>query len=428
LRGRYRTLAEALSFQQSSHGPSIDLGLERVREVAARLSLLEKRCPVVIVGGTNGKGSTACDLASMLTACGARVGLFTSPHLIRYNERVQIDGVEVADAALLAAFERIEAVRGATTLTFFEYNTLAALDAFRDANVSAMVLEVGLGGRLDATNIIDADVAVLCSVGLDHADWLGDTLELIGAEKAGIFRAGQAVVLGSPNMPASVWERAAALQCRVHVAQRDFEAHIHGRGDRSEPWDFRSALCKLDQLPAPALAGAIQYQNAAAALTALNLLGVPGACERDRIARGLSRVRLPGRFQRVPGEVEWVLDVAHNEQAAAVLAAELRSQPVRGRTIAVAGMLADKDATAVGRELDGVIDHWLLADLSDEPRGLSAEALKSRLPPLRGALELMPNVAAACARARELARPRDRVVVLGSFHVVGPALAWLGLY
>jgi len=269
---------------------------------------------------------------------------------------------------------------------------------------------------------------VLCSVGLDHADWLGDTLELIGAEKAGIFRAGQAVVLGSPNMPASVWERAAALQCRVHVAQRDFEAHIHGRGDRSEPWDFRSALCKLDQLPAPALAGAIQYQNAAAALTALNLLGVPGACERDRIARGLSRVRLPGRFQRVPGEVEWVLDVAHNEQAAAVLAAELRSQPVRGRTIAVAGMLADKDATAVGRELDGVIDHWLLADLSDEPRGLSAEALKSRLPPLRGALELMPNVAAACARARELARPRDRVVVLGSFHVVGPALAWLGLY
>lgn len=426
--GRYRTLAEALSFQQSSHGPSIDLGLERVREVAARLSLLEKRCPVVIVGGTNGKGSTACDLASMLTACGARVGLFTSPHLIRYNERVQIDGVEVADAALLAAFERIEAVRGATTLTFFEYNTLAALDAFRDANVSAMVLEVGLGGRLDATNIIDADVAVLCSVGLDHADWLGDTLELIGAEKAGIFRAGQAVVLGSPNMPASVWERAAALQCRVHVAQRDFEAHIHGRGDRSEPWDFRSALCKLDQLPAPALAGAIQYQNAAAALTALNLLGVPGACERDRIARGLSRVRLPGRFQRVPGEVEWVLDVAHNEQAAAVLAAELRSQPVRGRTIAVAGMLADKDATAVGRELDGVIDHWLLADLSDEPRGLSAEALKSRLPPLRGALELMPNVAAACARARELARPRDRVVVLGSFHVVGPALAWLGLY
>ena len=425
---RHRTLAEALGFQQSSHGPTIDLTLERVREVAAHLGLLEKRCPAVIVGGTNGKGSTASDLASMLTACGERVGLFTSPHLIRYNERVQIDGTEVGDAMLLAAFERIEAARGATTLTFFEYNTLAALDAFRQAGVSAMVLEVGLGGRLDATNIIDADVAVLCSVGLDHRDWLGDTLELIGAEKAGIFRAGQAVVLGNLDMPASVWERAAALQCRVHAAQRDFEARVHGRGDRSERWDFRSALCKLDDLPAPALAGAIQYQNAAAALMALNLLNVPGACERDRVARGLQCVRLPGRFQRIPGEVEWVLDVAHNPPAAAVLAAELRSQPVRGRTIAVAGMLADKDAAAVARELDGIIDHWLLADLSDEPRGLTAAALQARLPPLRGVLELMPDVAAACARARALARPRDRVVVLGSFHVVGPALAWLGLY
>jgi dihydrofolate synthase/folylpolyglutamate synthase len=428
LSSRYRTLAEALSFQQSSHGPTIDLGLERVREVAARLGLLEKRCPAVIVGGTNGKGSTASDLAAMLTACGARVGLFTSPHLVRYNERVQIDGAEVGDGVLLAAFERIERARGDTTLTFFEYNTLAALDAFRQAGVSAMVLEVGLGGRLDATNIIDADVAVLCSVGLDHRDWLGDTLELIGAEKAGIFRAAQAVVLGNPDMPASVWERAAALQCRVHVAQRDFEARIHGRGDRSEPWDFRSALCNLDGLPAPTLAGAIQYQNAAAALMALNLLDVPGACERDRVARGLASVRLPGRFQRVPGEVEWVLDVAHNEPAAVVLAAELRAQPVRGRAIAVAGMLADKDVAAVARELDAVIDHWLLTDLSDEPRGLSSEALKARLPPLRGAIELLPGVAAACERARALAQPRDRIVVLGSFHVVGPALTWLGLY
>lgn len=423
-----RSLEQWLAYQQGTHSLSIDLSLGRVHEVAARLGLLEKRCPVVIVGGTNGKGSTATTLAAVLRSCGQRVGLFTSPHLVRYNERVQVDGVAASDAALVAAFERIEAARGATTLTFFEYNTLAALDAFRQAGVSAMVLEVGLGGRLDATNIIDADVAVLCSVGLDHRDWLGDTLELIGAEKAGIFRAGQAVVLGNLDMPASVWERAAALQCRVHAAQRDFEARVHGRGDRSERWDFRSALCKLDDLPAPALAGAIQYQNAAAALMALNLLNVPGACERDRVARGLQCVRLPGRFQRIPGEVEWVLDVAHNPPAAAVLAAELRSQPVRGRTIAVAGMLADKDAAAVARELDGIIDHWLLADLSDEPRGLTAAALQARLPPLRGVLELMPDVAAACARARALARPRDRVVVLGSFHVVGPALAWLGLY
>jgi len=428
LSARYGTLAEALSFQQGSHGPPIDLSLERVRQVASRLNLLERRCPSAIVGGTNGKGSTACDLAALLTACGERVGLFTSPHLVRYNERVQIDGVEAPDAALLAAFERIEDARGAVTLTFFEYNTLAALDVFRAAGVSAMVLEVGLGGRLDATNIIDADVAVLCSVGMDHRDWLGDTLEQIGAEKAGIFRERQPVVLGSPDMPQSVWQRAAALDCRLHVAQRDFSARIHGTGEGAAPWDYHSSLCNLEQLPAPALGGAIQYWNAAAALTALNLLGVRGACERDRIGRALRAVRLPGRFQRVPGEVEWILDVAHNEPAALGLTRELQAQPVRGRTFAVAGMLADKDVAAVARALDAAIDDWLLAGIHDEPRGLPAAALAERLPPLRGAITCCQSVTAACERARALARPGDRVVVLGSFHVVGPALVWLGLY
>jgi dihydrofolate synthase/folylpolyglutamate synthase len=428
LSARYGTLAEALSFQQGSHGPSIDLGLERVRAVAARLKLLEKPCPAVIVGGTNGKGSTACTLAAMLQACGERVGLFTSPHLVRYNERVQIGGVEVSDAALLAAFECIEDARGAVTLTFFEYNTLAALEVFRAAGVTSMVLEVGLGGRLDATNIIDADVAVLCSVGLDHRDWLGDTLEQIGAEKAGIFRRSQPVVLGSPDMPESVWQHAAALECRMHVAQREFSARIHGQAERSEPWDYRSDSCNLDDLPAPSLDGAIQYWNAAAALTALNLLGTRGACEPHRIARALRAVRLPGRFQRVAGEVEWILDVAHNEPAALILAQELRAEPSRGRTFAVAGMLADKDVAAVARALDAVIDYWLLASVEDEPRGLRADALAQRMPPLRGAIERCMSVAAACARARELAQPRDRVVVLGSFHVVGPALLWLGLY
>jgi dihydrofolate synthase/folylpolyglutamate synthase len=428
LSAHFGTLAEALAYQQGAHGPTIDLGLERVREVAARLGLLDKHCPAAIVGGTNGKGSTACCLAAMLAACGHRAGLFTSPHLVRYNERVQINGMPVSDAALLRAFERIEAVRGAITLTFFEYNTLAALEVFRNAGVTVMVLEVGLGGRLDATNIIDAEVAVLCSVGLDHRDWLGDTLAQIGAEKAGIFRSGQAVVLGSADMPDSVWQRAADLHCRVFVAGRDFSIRIDGDAAAAPPWDFRSANCNLDGLPPPSLAGTIQYCNAASALAALNVLAVAGACERERIALALRSIRLPGRFQIVPGEVEWILDVAHNEPAAMVLARELQARRIDGRTIAVAGMLSDKDVGAVARALDGVVDHWLLAGIADEPRGLSATALQVRLPPLRGTVEPAGSVEVACQSARERARAHDRVLVLGSFHVVGPALVWLGLY
>ena len=423
-----RSLEQWLAYQQGTHNLSIDLSLERVREVAARLGLLEKRCPVVIVAGTNGKGSTATTLAALLRSCGQRAGLFTSPHLVRYNERVQIDGVQVNDAALLAAFERIEAARGAVTLTFFEYNTLAALEAFRRAAVAVMVLEVGLGGRLDAANIIDADVAVLCSIGFDHREWLGPTLEEIGAEKAGIFRRGQKVVLGSAAMPASVWRAARELDCQVWTAEREFSWRIHGDGSGGEAWDYGCTLCTLEELPAPALAGAIQYRNSSSALTALQLLAVPGACDRACIAQGLSRTALPGRFQIVPGEVEWILDVAHNEAAAAVLASALAARHCEGRSFAVAGMLADKDAAAIARALDPLIDQWLLAGIDDEPRGLDARALQARLPPLRGTIELATDVATACARARALARPRDRVIVFGSFYVVGPALVWLGLY
>jgi dihydrofolate synthase/folylpolyglutamate synthase len=426
LTARFDTLAQALAYQQTVHGPSIDLSLTRVSEVAVRLGLLDKRCPIVIVGGTNGKGSTACTLAALLQVCGLRTGLFTSPHLVRYSERIRIDGVAVDDGALLQAFEHIEAVRGAITLTFFEYNTLAALEVFRAADIAAMVLEVGLGGRLDATNMIDADVAVLCSVGIDHRDWLGDTLEQIGAEKAGIFRERQPVVLGSADMPASVLTRAAALRCRVHTSGREFEARRSGDADGR--WDYVGEHCCLEGLPAPALAGAVQYQNAAAALTALNLLAIPGACDAARVARALAAVRLPGRFQVVPGEVEWILDVAHNEPAAVVLAEALGQRPCAGNTFAVLGMLGDKDVDAVAGALDGRIDHWLLVGLEAEPRGLSSAALEARLPPLRSPIELCGGVAEGCARARQLARAGDRIVVLGSFHVVGPALVWLGLY
>lgn len=423
-----RTLEQWLAYQQGTHSQSIDLSLERVREVAARLGLLPKRCPAVIVAGTNGKGSTATMLAALLQSCGQSVGLFTSPHLVRYNERVQVDGVQASDAALVAAFERIESARGAVTLTFFEYNALAALLLFRQSAVGVMVLEVGLGGRFDAVNIVDADVAVLCSIGFDHREWLGATLDQIGAEKAGIFRRGQQVVLGSEAMPDSVWRAARDLDCRVSTAERDFSWHIHGDGSAGQPWDYQSARCQLAGLPPPALAGAVQYRNAASALTALQLLGLAGSCDAAAVAHGLRRASLPGRLQIIAGEVEWILDVAHNEPAAQVLALALAARPCAGRTIAVAGMLADKDAAAIVHALDGQIDHWLLAGIPNEPRGLDAAALQARLPTLRGAVVLCATAAAACARAQALAQPRDRVVVLGSFHVVGPALTWLGLY
>jgi dihydrofolate synthase/folylpolyglutamate synthase len=422
-----RSLADWLSYQQRAHPRAVDLSLERVSTVASRLGLLQRSAALATVGGTNGKGSTATTLACLLHACGQRVGLFTSPHLVRYNERIQIDGVPAADSELVSAFEHIESARGDVTLTFFEYNALAALELFRRAQVDAMVLEVGLGGRLDATNILAADVAVLCSIGLDHRDWLGDTLDEIGAEKAGIFREGQKVVLGSAEMPTSVWHALKTLNCEVWTAQRDFRWQQH-EAEGVASWDYRSSLCRLSQLPPPALAGAIQYQNAASALTALQLLKAKGCCERARVSQGLQQVRLPGRFQLVPGEVEWILDVAHNEPAAEVLAAALRARPGPTRTLAVMGVLSDKDAAAIAARLDPMIDVWVLTGIADDPRGLSAQALRARLPTLRGSIELTDEVSAACARARALAHSNDRVVVLGSFHVVGPALVWLGLY
>jgi dihydrofolate synthase/folylpolyglutamate synthase len=423
-----RSLADWLSYQQRAHPRAVDLTLERVRSVAARLGLTEPHARLVTVGGTNGKGSTATTLASLLAACGQRVGLFTSPHLLRYNERIRIDGVAASDSDLVSAFERIEAARGDVTLTFFEYNALAALELFRRAAVDAMVLEVGLGGRLDATNILDADVAVVCSIGFDHRDWLGDTLEQIGAEKAGIFRPGQRVVLGSPEMPNSVWQAANTLGCEVWTAEREFSWQLRPCEQPAPAWDYRSERCELNELPAPSLAGSIQYRNAAAAVAALQLLEVPHRCERARIASGLAGVSLPGRFQIVPGEFEWVLDVAHNEPAALVLAAALRERSSARQTIAVFGTLNDKDSAAIAAALDARIDRWVLTGIADDARGLSASALRERLPQLRGEIELTDDVSAACQRSREQARAGDRVVVLGSFHVVGPALVWLGLY
>lgn len=438
-----RTLAEWLTLQESVHPKSIDLGLARVSTVAQALGVSAVEFPVITVGGTNGKGSIVAHLEALLGGLGARTGRFTSPHFLRYNERIRVAAQEVSDEELIAAFERIEAARGATTLTFFEYNTLAALLIFVRRRVDVAVLEVGLGGRLDATNLLTADVAVLASVGFDHRDWLGDTLEEIGAEKAGIFRPARPAVLGTPHMPASVFRALGTSGARAVVAEQDFRWELCGTR-----WNYQGLTVSLRDLPPSALAGSIQYRNAATALAALEALRAGDGQAREVVrslsarlapldehsaAAALARVELAGRFQVVPGEVEWILDIAHNEPAARVLAAELRARslPQRAaapaRTIAVIGVLADKDAAAIGAALTGAVDHWIVCALPG-PRGTSAAQLAARLALRDGTFELADSVAAGCALAESGARPGDRVVVCGSVYAVGPALQWLRIY
>lgn len=433
-----RSLAQWLALQEAAHPKSIDLGLARVAEVARRLGIDRPASAVITVGGTNGKGSTVAHLEALCLAAGRSVGLFTSPHFLRYNERIRIDGVEAEDAAIVAAFERIESARGATTLTFFEYNTLAALQLFADRGVELALLEVGLGGRLDATNIIDADVSVLCSVGLDHRDWLGETVEEIGAEKAGIFRAGRPAVLGTARMPASVYSAIERLGAQPVVAERDFSWRVEPASDGPPRWSYRGAGLRLTDLPPSVLAGSIQYRNAATALAALESLAagrepaapaqqVLSALDARTAAAALRRVRLAGRFQIVPGPVEWILDIAHNPPAAEVLAAQLRERPCQGRTLGVVGILGDKDAPEIANALAPVLDGWILCGL-EGPRGIAAAELARRLEPTVRQPTLAASVREGCEAARAAARPGDRVVVCGSVHTVGPALEWLGVY
>ena len=416
-----RSLADWLEQQQRSHPSSIDLTLSRVREVARRLDLLEPDYRVITVGGTNGKGSTVACLDAMARAAGLRCGRFTSPHLARYNERICVDGVEADDASLIASFERIDAARGDITLTFFEYNALAALDLFRLARVDLAVLEVGLGGRFDATNIVDADVAVVCSIGIDHVDWLGHTLEAIGREKAGIFRRGRPAVLGSVDMPASIWSAIDEVGAEPVVPGTHFRSSVSVRDETT--WDFEFGEFALRGLPPSALTGVHQLNNAAAALAALKALGGVELTQAN-VSQALRTVRLPGRFQRVPGEVEWIFDVAHNVPAALGLVTNLRGLP-RAHTIAVCGILGDKDLQGITATLRDVVDAWVLVSL-DGPRAVPTQELAKQLPAGARILAHAPDVATGCRLARDAARSGDRILVFGSFLTVGPALEFLG--
>lgn len=430
MKGHARTLAAWLALQEQVHARAIDLGLGRVGSVARTLGVDRPAYRVITVGGTNGKGSTVATLEALLLGMGLHVGTLTSPHLLRYNERIHVGGNEASDAQLVDVFERIETARGTTTLTFFEYNTLAALLLFADQKVDVAVLEVGLGGRLDAVNLVDADVAVLCSVGFDHRDWLGDTLEAIGAEKAGIFRPGRPAVLGTPHMPESVYSAIAKLGAHAVIAERQFNWQVGITGDASA-WAYQGLNGEIVGLPAPRLAGAIQYRNAATALAAIEALLSSTAATpvryapltREGIGAALGKVDVAGRFQVIAGAVEWILDVSHNEPAAQVLKANLAARPVAGRTLAVCGILQDKDAGEIARVLASSIEVWIACALP-APRGSSAAELASRLAPTVRVAELADSVATGCERATALARPGDRVLVFGSFSTVTAALEW----
>ena len=415
-----RSLDDWLRIQETVHGQGIDLGLERVRSVADRLGLLPFPARCIIVAGTNGKGSTVACLEAVLRSHGHRAGAFTSPHLLRYHERIRVDGAEAGDAELVDAFEAIDAARGDTTLTFFEFNALAALLVFRARKVDFAVLEVGLGGRLDAVNIVDAEAAIVCSIGLDHADWLGTDIEQIGREKAGVFRPGAWAVIADPQMTPSVEAEAARIGARALRARRDYDWQVMDDGS----WRFESPSMRLDALPAPALPGRRQYANAAAAIATLQAMAVE--LQAAPVSRALRALLLPGRFQVIPGPVEWILDVAHNEPAAQVLAQNLRDRPCKGRTLLVAGILGDKDVAAIARVLDAVADEWILCGIA-APRGLTAAQLALRAPEFAAAKQAT-DVAEGMRLAASLARAGDRIVVCGSFLTVTPALEHLGLY
>ncbi|HBD19054.1 MAG TPA: bifunctional tetrahydrofolate synthase/dihydrofolate synthase [Arenimonas sp.] len=411
-----RTLAQWLDYQQTVHPRSIDMGLERVGEVARRLGLGRPGRHVATVGGTNGKGSTVAFLEAIARAAGLKVGAYTSPHLLRYNERVRIDGAEASDEALVAAFERIEAARGDIPLTFFEFGTLAALMLFEAADLDLAILEVGLGGRLDATNLVDPDVAVITTVDLDHQDYLGDDRESIGAEKAGILRAGKPCVLAEKDPPSSVLRRAYAIGAFAIRGHSDYLID-----DLGEHWRWREPGYEIE-LPEPALSAPAQRGNAAAAIAALRALDL--AIPDEAIRAGVRDARLPGRLQRLPGSPERVLDVAHNPQGARQLAAWLETNPKR--TVAVFSALADKDLGGIVAPVAPHLRAWHLGPITDAgPRGLPVDELARRLAEHLPAEILHPHrsLAEALSAAALQAGPDGRVLVFGSFHTVAAALA-----
>lgn len=423
-------LADWLSHLESLHPKTIELGLARVAQVKERLHL-QPDFPVIVVGGTNGKGSVCAMLESILHAAGYKVGCYTSPHLLHYNERVRIAKQQASDAELCVSFESIEQARGETALTYFEFGTLAAMQLFIEHKVDVAILEVGLGGRLDAVNAFDADCAVVTSVDIDHTDYLGDTREGIAFEKAGIFRKDRVAICADSDVPQAIRDHAREIGAELWCIGSEFGFEVGraapdaagiARPTVDGQWNFFSPSGERHALPISALRGAFQLHNASAALAALDALKARLPVNMEAVRQGLVEVQLAGRFQFVPGRPQLILDVAHNPHAARSLAQNLASLPP-AKTYAVFAMLKDKDMAGVVRTLDPCIDCWLVAGL-DMPRGASAAELSQVLKDshVHGESLVFETVAEALRHASNEAGENDRIAAFGSFHTVAEAM------
>jgi dihydrofolate synthase/folylpolyglutamate synthase len=413
---QFNNLSEWIKYVESVHTAEIELGLDRVGTVAERLNLLQLDCPVIIIGGTNGKGSCVAGLEAIYMAAGYKVAAFTSPYLIRLNEEVRINREEATDQDLCAAFEKIEAVRGDVALTVFEYKTLAALSIFKQSQPDVILLEVGLGGRLDAVNILNADVAIVSSVAIDHADRLGATRELISREKAGIFRAGKPAVCGDYFPPRPLLQYAHSENVPLFCQGEDFSFHHE---EEESDWGWQSKKTRYMNLPLPKLL----LQNMSTVLMAIELLQEKLPVARAAIDTAFATVTLPGRMEVLPGNVTRIFDVSHNPAAAELLAEKLKSLPCAGKTHVVFSMLADKDIVGTVRMIKESVDEWYIAALPVK-RGTPVDILEEALAKADVKnIKSYRDVSHAYHAAMDEAKIGDRIVVFGSFYTVAAVMA-----
>lgn len=421
---RPQTLNDWLHYQQQIHPQEIELGLDRVQQVWQQLGNLSFSCPTILVGGTNGKGSTVACLQSIYSKAGLKTACYTSPHILHYNERVQVDGQEVSDQQLIDAFNKIEQARKDTQLTYFEFGTLAALLIFHAASPDIMILEVGLGGRLDAVNIIEPDVSIITSVALDHTDWLGDTLDSIAYEKAGIARHGKPLIFAQASSSPSILDIFEQTGACVIFSGRDYNY----RKVDSKAWDWVSGKNAMEGLPLPALQGDFQIDNCAGALAAIDSLSGRLAVSLESVKNGLAALFLAGRYEVVGQSPQLILDVAHNEAAAQALAKTLSGLKIYGGSCAVFAMQKNREIEPFVKMMISEVNTWYVSQL-DAGEGHSAEQLAEAIRHVDSQARVVEcdSIASAMALARKAVSPDSRIIVTGSFYTVAEAKAFLGI-
>lgn len=416
---RFKNLQEWLDWQETLHSQKIELGLERIAEVATNLGACNSNYKTIVVAGTNGKGSIVSTLESIYHNAGYRVGAYTSPHLIHYNERIRIGQQNVDDESLCKAFNEVDLARGDTSLSYFEFGTLAAMQIFSQADLDVAIYEVGLGGRLDAVNILDSDIAIVASIGIDHVQWLGSTRESIGFEKAGVFRSNHIAICGDDDPPESMINHANKLGTDLQLINQ----HYSYEKQDNHLWSFKSDQLSWDELPMPSLYGDVQLGNAATALMALSCMDEKLPVTRECVDRGLINISLPGRFQRIQGKCEIILDVAHNLDSAEVLVDNLRALEPATKTIAVFALLADKDVCGIIECVGGMFDEWHISQL-DSGRALDKETLQKQLNNCCHDCTIYSydTVTEAYQTVKNNVDESMRIVVFGSFLTVAEVL------